>query len=392
MPPALYALALATFAIGTTEFVVVGLIPGIASDLNVSIPTAGLLVSLYALCITLGTPIFSALTGRFPRRGLVIALMAIFTACNLAAALSPSYATLLLSRIVMGVAHGVFFGVGATVATNCVPKSKAGRAVAIMMGGLTVAMVIGVPLGSWIGQLFDWRTPFLIVTAMGTVALIGLIWLVPRHITNQAPAPFLKQLSLLGNRRLVTMYLLTTVGFGGTFVVFTFLSPLLTDITGLPDEMVNIALLLFGGATFVGNLAGGRLTDAVGTRKAMIILLSGLIASFALIPLAVYNEIAILAVIAVWGVFAFAIPPVMQSGVVSTAERVAPDALGTASGFNIAAFNLGISSGSFIGGMLLKGPGLLAAPYAAIAMAVVALLITSVALSRRVAIAGSDPA
>lgn len=392
MPSALYALALATFAIGTTEFVVVGLIPGIAADLNVSVPTAGLLVSLYALSITLGTPVFSALTGRFPRRGLVIALMAIFTACNLAAAVAPSYATLLLSRIVMGVAHGVFFGVGATVATNCVPKSKAGRALAIMMGGLTVAMVIGVPLGSWIGQLFDWRTPFLIVTGMGTVALIGLIWFVPRHITHQAPAPFLKQLSLLGNRRLATMYLLTTIGFGGTFVIFTFLSPLLTDITGLPEQMVNIALLLFGGSTFVGNLAGGRLTDAVGTRKAMIILLSGLIASFALIPLAVYNEIAILVVIAVWGVFAFAIPPVMQSGVVATAEEVAPDALGTASGFNIAAFNLGISSGSFVGGLLLKGPGLLAAPYAAIAMAVVALLIASVALRGRVAIAESDPA
>jgi DHA1 family inner membrane transport protein len=175
-------------------------------------------------------------------------------------------------------------------------------------------------------------------------------------------------------------------------VVFTFLSPLLTDITGLPEQLVNIALLLFGGATVVGNIAGGRLTDAVGTRKAMIILLSGLIASFALIPLAVYNEIAILAVISVWGVFAFAIPPVMQSGVVATAEEVAPGAVGTASGFNIAAFNLGISGGSFLGGLLLKGPGLLAAPYAAIAMAVVALLITSVVLRQRAAIAGSDAA
>jgi len=392
MPPALYALALATFAIGTTEFVIVGLIPGIAVDLKVSIPTAGLLVSLYTLSITLGTPVFSALTGRFPRRGLVIALMAVFTVCNLSAALSPSYATLLLSRIVMGVAHGVFFGVGATVATNCVPKSKAGRAVAIMMGGLTVAMVIGVPLGSWIGQLFDWRTPFLIVTGMGAVALIGLIWLAPRKIAHQAPASFLKQLSLLGNRRLATMYLLTTIGFGGTFVVFTFLSPLLTDITGLPENMVNVALLLFGGATVVGNIAGGRLSDAMGTRKAMIILLSGLIASFALIPLAVYNEIAILAVIAVWGVFAFAIPPVMQAGVVATAEEVASDALGTASGFNIAAFNLGISSGSLIGGQLLEGPGLLATPYAAIAMAIAALVIAAVALRHRRVADSSNPA
>jgi DHA1 family inner membrane transport protein len=380
MPLALYALAVATFAIGTTEFVVVGLIPGIAADLSVSIPTAGLLVSLYALSITLGTPIFSALTGAFPRRGLVIALMAVFTACNLSAALASSYSTLLLSRIVMAVAHGVFFGVGAACATSLVPKSKAGSAVAVMMGGLTLAMVIGVPLGSWIGQLFNWRTPFLIVTGMGTVALLGLIWLLPRGVSYKPPASFLAQLSLLGNRRLATLYLLTTVGFGGTFVVFTFVSPLLTDVTGVPEKTVNIALLLFGGATVVGNLAGGRLTDVVGTRKAMMILLCGLIVCFVLIPAAIYNEIAIFAVIAVWGVFAFAIPPVMQAGVVATAEQVAPDAVGTASGFNIAAFNLGISSGSFIGGELLKGPGLLALPYASIAMATIALLIATVAL------------
>jgi DHA1 family inner membrane transport protein len=390
MPLALYALAAATFAIGTTEFVIVGLIPGIASDLGVSIPTAGLLVTLYALSITLGTPIFSALTGGLPRRGLAIALMAVFTACNLSAALSPGYGTLLLSRIVMAVAHGVFFGVGAACATSLVSKSKAGSAVAVMMGGLTVAMVIGVPLGSWIGQLFDWRTPFLIVTGLGMVALLGLIWLLPREISYKPPAPFIAQLSLLGNRRLATMYLLTAVGFGGTFVVFTFLSPLLTDITGVPEETVNIALLLFGGATVVGNLAGGRLTDAIGTRRAMIILLSGLIACFILISLVIHNEMAMFVVIAVWGIFAFAIPPVMQSGVVATAEQVAPDAIGTASGFNIAAFNLGISCGSFIGGQLLKGPGLLAAPYAAIAMAIIALLIAAVALRPQPSIVRSN--
>jgi predicted MFS family arabinose efflux permease len=176
------------------------------------------------------------------------------------------------------------------------------------------------------------------------------------------------------------MYLLTAIGFGGTFVVFTFLSPLLTDVTGVPKEAVNIGLLLFGGATVVGNLAGGKLTDAVGTRKAMMILLSGLIVSFVLITAAIHNEIAIFAMLAIWGVFAFAIPPVMQAGVVATAEQVAPDALATASGFNIAAFNLGISAASFIGSLLLKGPGLLATPYASIAMAMVALMIATFGL------------
>ncbi len=212
------------------------------------------------------------------------------------------------------------------------------------------------------------------------MALFGLTWFLPRKISHQPPATFLSQLSLLGNRRLSTMYLLTAVGFGSTFVVFTFLSPLLTGVTGVPEETVSISLVFFGGATIVGNLAGGILSDSVGTRRAMMVLLSGLLVSFFLIPLAIHNDVAIFAVIAVWGVFAFAIPPVMQAGVVATAEQVAPDALSTASGFNIAAFNLGIFGGSFIGGQLLKGPGLLATPYASIAMVSIALLIAIVAL------------
>ncbi len=197
MPAAIFALAVATFAIGTTEFVIVGLLPNIATDLHVSIPTAGLLVSLYALAITLGTPIVSAMTGGLPRRNLAIALMVVFAATNLSAALAPNYSALLASRIVMAVAHGVFFGVGAACATSLVSKSRAGSAVAAMMGGLTIAMVIGVPLGSWIGQLFNWRTPFLIVTALATVAVLGLVWLLPREISYSRPAPFLSQLSLL---------------------------------------------------------------------------------------------------------------------------------------------------------------------------------------------------
>ena len=198
MPPALYALAVATFAIGMTEFVVVGLIPDIAADLAVSIPTAGLLVSFYALSITLGTPVFSALTGGLPRRGLAIAFMAIFTACNLSAAVAPNYSSLLLSRIVMAIAHGVFFGVGAACATSLVSKSRSGSAVAVMMGGLTVAMVIGVPLGSWIGQLFSWRAPFLIVTCLGAIAVLGLIWFLPPEISQRGPPRFSRNCGSLG--------------------------------------------------------------------------------------------------------------------------------------------------------------------------------------------------
>ena len=376
MPFVIYALAASTFAIGTTEFVIVGLIPGIAKDLHVSLPTAGLLVSLYALSITLGTPIFSALTGRFPRRGLILSLMGLFTATNLAAAIAPDYDTLLASRIMMAVSHGVFFGVGAAFIASIVPKEKSGSAVAVMIGGLTVAMVIGVPLGSWIGQSFGWRVTFLIVAAIGAIALTSLVIFVPRNIPQSPAASFFSQMKLLGNRDLSLMYLLSAAAFGGTFVIFTFLAPILTEVTGVSDGTLGIALVIFGGATVVGNFAGGRLTDKIGTSRTMVTTLVGLIASFALVALAMRVEAAILVVLAIWGIFAFAVPPIMQDGVVKVARAVAPDAVTTASGMNVSAFNLGISSGSFIGGRVVEGPGLTATPYAAIAMAVVAVCIT----------------
>lgn len=375
MPFALFALAISTFAIGTTEFVIVGLIPEMSRDLNVSVPTAGLLVSLYALSITLGGPTFSALTGRFSRRGLIISLMAIFTLCNLAAAFAPGYGTLLGARIVMGVAHGVFFGVGAAVAMSLVDKAKGASAVAVMMGGLTVAMVVGVPLGSWVGQAFGWRSPFLAVTLLGTISLIGLFLYLPKHISHAPQSGFLSQIALLGNSRLSRLYLITALSFGGTFVVFTFLSPLMTEVTGVGESTVSWALMLFGGATVVGNYIGGKLADAYGSKHALSIMLVGLIVSLLAIPLTVHHLVPMFFNIALWGIFAFAIPPIMQSAVVAVAQVEAPNAIGTASVFNIAAFNLGISSGSFIGGKLVAGPGLLTTPWAAVAFGVVALIV-----------------
>ena len=376
MPFVVYALAASTFAIGTTEFVVVGLLPGIAKDLNVTVPTAGLLVSLYALSITLGTPIFSALTGRFARRGLILSLMGLFTATNLVAAIAPDYYTLLTSRIAMAVAHGVFFGVGAAFIVSIVPKEKSGSSVAVMIGGLTIAMVIGVPLGSWIGQNFGWRVTFLIVAAMGAVALTLLMIAVPRNIPQSRASSFFSQIKLLGNRDLSLMYLLSASAFGGTFVIFTFLAPILTEITGVGSDTLSIALMIFGGATVVGNFAGGKLADKIGTSRTMVITLTGLIASFVLVALAMRVEAAILVVLALWGIFGFAVPPIMQDGVVKVASAVAPDAIPTASGLNVSAFNLGIFGGSLIGGRAVEGYGLTSTPYVAIAIAVVALGIT----------------
>lgn len=391
MPIGLFALAVSAFAIGTTEFVIVGLIPEMARDLAVSIPTAGLLVSLYALAITLGAPTVTALTGQLPRRSLAIGLMAIFTLGNLIAAFAPGYGVLLTGRIVTGVAHGVFFSIGATVATSLVDKSRSSQAVALMFAGLTVAMVIGVPFGAFVGQHFGWRAPFLAVTALGAISVAGLMAWLPKTIPHTPPAGLLSQLGLLGKPRLLAMYLVTAFGFGGSFVVFTYLSPLMTGVTHVSDEVVSLALMLFGVATVLGNLFGGKLADRIGSEPALKIVLIGLILSLAALPFTASHVIGIFVNLFVWGVFAFAISPIVQAGVVAIAEVEAPDAVGTASGFNIAAFNLGIAGASFVGGLLVAGPGIMATPWAAIVGALVALAIVQWWLIRSRACVSTAP-
>lgn len=383
MPLSLFALAVSAFAIGTTEFVIVGLIPEMARDLSVSIPTAGLLVSLYALAITLGAPTVTALTARLPRRGLAIGLMVIFTGGNLIAAFAPGYEVLLAGRIVTGIAHGVFFSIGATVATSLVDRSKSAQAVSLMFAGLTLAMVVGVPFGAFVGQHFGWRAPFLAVALLGAISVVGMMALLPKAIAHTPPAGLVSQLALLGNPRLLAMYLVTAFGFGGPFVVFTYLSPLMTEVTGVSEGVVSIALMLFGVATVIGNLFGGRLADRLGTRAALQVVLTGLAVSLVALPFTASHAVFMFANLFAWGVFAFAISPIVQAGVVATAEAEAPDAIGTASGFNIAAFNLGIAGASFIGGLIVAGPGLLITPWAALSATLIALAITQWGLGAR---------
>ncbi|MGW5434516.1 MFS transporter [Streptomyces sp. NPDC004059] len=383
MPRSVLSLAISTFAIGTTEFVIVGIIPSIAGDLRVSLPTAGLLVSLYALSITIGAPLFTALTGRVDRRQLVICLMVIFLLGNLAAGFAPGFGTLLAARVITAFAHAVFFSVGAAVASSLVPRQKANGAVAVMFGGLTVAMVLGVPLGSWIGETFDWRLPFLVVTALAAVSVISLLALLPKEIPHTPPSSLLSQLRLLRNGRLVTMYLITALGFGANFVVFTYVSPLLTSATGFSDDMVNVGLVVFGIATVVGNFWGGKLADRLGTKQAVIVVLLGLAATLAFLPVTAHSAVAVLINLAVWGFFGFAINPVVQTGVVTVAEDEVPESVGAASGFNIAAFNMGISGGSLIGGRVLAGSGVLSTPWAAVALALAAAAVAGLALKTR---------
>ncbi|MFB2711004.1 MFS transporter [Aeromonas veronii] len=363
MPLALFALTLSAFAIGTTEFVIVGLIPTIAEQLNVSLPSAGLLVSLYALGVAIGAPVLTALTGKVSRKWLLVGLMALFTAGNLLAWQAPGYESLIVARILTGLAHGVFFSVGSTIATGLVAKEKAASAIAIMFSGLTVALVTGVPLGTWIGQVFGWRETFLVVSLLGLIAMVGSLLLIPSNLPKGAASTIREQLSVLTKKPLLLVYAKTALGYGGAFTAFTFLAPILQQVSGFSASAVSLILLVYGVSVAVGNIWGGKLADKMGPLPALKLLFAGLaLVLLALTFTAPHPVLAVLTVL-VWGAFAFGNVPGLQVLVVKQAELHTPKAVDVASGLNIAAFNIGIALGSVVGGFVVEHLGLMHTPW-----------------------------
>jgi predicted MFS family arabinose efflux permease len=358
MPIALLALTISAFAIGTTEFVIVGLIPTIASDLGVDLPSAGLLVSLYALGVAVGAPVLTALTGKVPRKALLLALMALFTVGNLVAWQAPGYASLIVARVLTGLAHGVFFSIGSIIAASVVPRDKAASAIAIMFTGLTVALVTGVPLGTFIGQHFGWRATFLAVAALGVVAILGSLLFVPRDVPHSRPASMRQQLGVLAQPRLLLVYAMTAVGYGGSFVAFTFLAPILQQVTGFSESAVSGVMLAYGASVAAGNLWGGRLADRRGPIPALKVVFALLAAVLLVLGFAASSRWLMLATVLAWGAVAFGNVPALQVYVVKQAQRFAPQAADVASGLNIAAFNVGIAAGAWLGGLIVAHAGL----------------------------------
>ena len=353
MPLALWALTLSAFAIGTTEFVIVGLIPTLAQDLGVTIPSAGLLVSLYALGVAIGAPLLTALTGRWPRKKLLLALMALFTTGNVLAYLAPGYESLVAARVLTGLAHGVFFSIGSTIATSLVSKDKEASAIALMFTGLTVALVTGVPLGTWIGQLFGWRATFLIVAFLGLIALIGSALLVPNQLKQAKAAPLRSQLLVLTEPRLLLVYAMTAVGYGGTFVAFTYLAPILQQVSGFDAGAISLILLVYGLSVAIGNIWGGKLADKLGPVKALSIIFAALALVLLIFTFTAVHPLLAVLTVFIWGGFAFGNVPGLQVYVVQLAGKYRPEAVDVASGLNIAAFNIGIALGAVIGGMVV---------------------------------------
>jgi len=379
MPLALWALTLSAFAIGTTEFVIVGLIPTIAASLDVSVPSAGLLVSLYALGVAVGAPVLTALTGRVPRKLLLLGLMVLFTAGNLTAWMAPGYAALMAARVLTGLAHGVFFSIGSTIATSLVPKEKAASAIALMFSGLTVALVTGVPLGTFIGQHFGWQMTFLAVALLGVVAFAGIALLVPANIAGSAPASLLTQAAVLKKPRLLLVYAMTALGYGGTFIAFTYLAPILQQVAGFSANSVGLVMLVYGVSVAFGNIWGGKLADRKGPIRALQIVFALLAAVLLAFTFTAANKVAVLVTVLAWGAVAFGNVPGLQVYVVRRAEIDAPRAVDVASGLNIAAFNVGIALGAWGGGIVVDRLGLMATPWIGALVVLSALLLTTLA-------------
>ncbi|MNH02104.1 Inner membrane transport protein YdhP [compost metagenome] len=354
---------------------IVGLIPTIAEQLGVTVPSAGLLVTIYAIGVAIGAPVLTALTGRVPRKLLLIGLMVLFTLGNLLAWQAPGYESLVVARLLTGLAHGVFFSIGSTIATGLVAKDKAASAIAIMFGGLTVALVTGVPLGTFIGQHFGWRETFLAVSLIGAIATVASIILVPNNIKNQASASIGEQFKVLTHPRLLLIYAITALGYGGVFTTFTFLAPMMQELAGFSAPAVSWILLAYGIAVAIGNIWGGKLADRHGAVRALSFIFAVLAALLLVFQFTAGHSIAALITVIVMGVFAFGNVPGLQVYVVQKAEQYTPNAVDVASGLNIAAFNVGIALGSVIGGQTVATLGLTQTPWIGALIVLAALLL-----------------
>ncbi|MFF2481122.1 MFS transporter [Paenibacillus sp. NPDC058071] len=372
---ALLALAVSAFAIGTTEFISVGLLPLIADDLHISVTTAGLTVTLYAVGVMLGAPILTALTSRVSRKTLLIAVMIVFIGGNALAAFSSSIAVLLTARVISSLSHGLFMSIGSTIASQLVPENRKASAIAVMFSGLTIATVTGVPLGTYLGQQLGWRAAFIAITVIGIIALIANWLLIPSGLRKDASARMSDQIKLLSNGRLLMAFAVTALGYGGTFVVFTYLSPLLEQVTGFRPETTALILLGYGIAIAIGNVIGGKAADRKPVNALFYMFAVQAVVLLVLYFTAPYKTAGLLTIL-LMGLFAFMNVPGLQVYVVTLAERSVPQAVSVASAFNIAAFNGGIAIGAYLGGIVTDHLGLIHTTWVGAVMVLAAVLLT----------------
>ena len=381
-PWALYALTVGAFGIGTTEFVIMGLLTQVAESLNVSIATAGLLISGYAFGVFVGAPLLTIATASLPRKKALLALMAIFTVGNVLCAVAPNYTTLMAARIVTSLAHGTFFGIGSVVATSLVSEDRKASAISIMFTGLTVATLLGVPAGAWLGLQLGWRATFWAVALIGVIAFAVLLYFVPKSTEDAQRIDVRAELKVLKNKQVLLALLATVFGFAGVFAVFTFIQPILMQVTGFSENAVSSILLVFGAGMILGNILGGKLADR-DLRNSLLITLTGLLIILGLMGFVLSSKILAVLFVGLLGIGAFATVAPLQMRVL---EQAAGEGQNLASSLNIAAFNLGNALGAAFGGWTISSKlGLHGLPAMAGALTVIGIVVVlwSLQLERR---------
>lgn len=370
----LLALAISAFGIGSTEFISVGLLPLISSNMDVSISTAGLTVSIYALGVMVGAPVLTTMTAKMNRKNLLMLVMVVFIIGNLISAFAASFAILLTGRVIAAFAHGVFMSIASVIAADVVQPSKRASAIAVMFTGLTVATVTGVPLGTFIGQLFGWRMSFIFIVAIGLIALIANYFLVPKNLSNTKSISLKSIGQVLLNKKIGIVLLMTAFGYGGTFVVYTYLSPMFIKM-GYTANMIVVLLIVYGIMVAIGNTIGGHFANEK-PAKALFVMFSLQAATLLLLQFTSSNPILGLIVVMLMGFFAFMSVSGLQLYVVELAERYLPETVSMASALNISAFNVGIAMGAFIGGLVTEYIGLSYTPIVGFLMVLIAIILS----------------
>lgn len=374
MPAGLIALALGGFGIGLTEFVITGLLPEVAADYGVTETTAGWLVTGYALAVIVGALGLTAATTRLPRKPVLIGLLVLFVIGNTLSALAPAYGVMMLGRVIAALCHGAFFGIGSVVASNMVAREKRASAVALMFTGLTASNVLGVPFGTFLGQALGWRATFWAIAAIGVVALVGVLVLVPAVRVTETPS-LSRELSAFRSGQVWLSLGITVLGYGGMFGAFTYIAYTLTSVSGFASSAVPWLLVVFGVGLFVGNFAGGKLASRSidGTLLVVLVVLTVVLALFAVV--ATSPVLTVIALV-LMGAFGFATVPALQTRVMQYADH-APT---LASGANIAAFNLGNALGAWIGGLTIAaGLGYTSPIWAGAGITLAAVVLTAIA-------------
>ncbi|WP_188890560.1 MFS transporter [Paenibacillus radicis (ex Gao et al. 2016)] len=368
-PISLFSLTVGAFAIGMTEFVIMGILPNVADDLGVSISAAGQLITMYALGVAVGAPILTMLTRNISQKKLLIFLMGLFIFGNVAAVFAPTYGVLMAARLITALTHGTFFGVGAVIASRLVHPDRRAGAVSMMMAGLTIANIIGVPLGTFIGQHMGWRASFASIALMGVLTLIGIIIFIPK-LKQEKATGIMQQLKEVANPRLLVFLMISVLGNAGLFAIFTYIAPLLVEVTGFADHHVTWILVLFGCGVTLGNIIGGKLADwklmptILGIYFATCVILG-------VLTFTIHNQITAVLTIFLWGAASFAVFPGMQVRIMNLAKS----APALASTMSHSAGNLGNATGAFIGGFVITHLSLVSLPWVGSILVGLALLL-----------------